>query len=176
MHHNFGREVTTYMVMYGVYIRFWPTLLFWLGHIHEAAKQPVCLRRHQLFEWHCHHLNVLVFKKRIHLIRYFKKTFIPFNQPTRISRKVLQQRAVPWLFCNTSVTPNPWNTSHGSLALSNILLYLFTRPLKQIRSRLALSETPAPFFYLLTGPIKQVQQQRCLILSTSTFSCYSHNH
>jgi ABC-type nickel/cobalt efflux system permease component RcnA len=29
---NFGREITKYMVIYGVYIRFWPTL-----HIHKHA-------------------------------------------------------------------------------------------------------------------------------------------
>jgi hypothetical protein len=48
MHGNFGREITKYTVIYGVYIQFWPTLVLCEENARQVVHMSMLLGR----RWH----------------------------------------------------------------------------------------------------------------------------
>jgi len=47
----FGREITKYSVIYGVYIRFWPTLLIYTVDLHWRLNSIAEVRRYLHLHW-----------------------------------------------------------------------------------------------------------------------------
>ena len=73
----FGREITEYTVIYGVYIQFWPILPISLP---VTSQQPPChLTLHRCFCWNTTHLKILCvanqLNRQIYLYNMYKYIF-----------------------------------------------------------------------------------------------------
>ena len=65
---NFGREITKYMVIYGVYIRFWPTL----GIYNTFIASPIGVWCFRVCEWHLYTIYKNTFHAKATCVWYFR--------------------------------------------------------------------------------------------------------